>query len=307
MKHQAKPVLKWVGGKTQLLDTLVPLVTLAATPEGAKKPEPFRCYYEPFFGGGSVFFRLYEEGLFQKAVVNDINPVIFNFYEKLKEDPDGIANYVDEFKALGLNRENYAYIRDLECFSETQAAAKTLYLNKTCFNGLYRVNKAGKFNVPWNKREEVTFYDIMTMRACAKALDKAKILNKDFVEVTRSAKAGDFVYYDPPYAPVSKTSSFNNYAKEGFDWEDQIRVFEEFDRLAKLGVNVMLSNSDTWGLRDLFKDYRIETVKARRNVNSKGTKRGKVNEILVLGGPMANQQPLEEFASEALTLQSAGF
>jgi DNA adenine methylase len=264
---KVRPPVKWVGGKTGLLDQLLPLV-----------PKKFDRYYEPFVGGGAMFFALQPE----RAMLSDSNGELMNVYFSIRDHVERVITLlgnipVDEGTFYAMREENAP-------FDSPRRAARTIYLNKTCFNGLYRVNQKGEFNVSWGKKDPKAFpaaYDFENLRACSKVLQGISLWVADYRERMFLAGKGDFVYLDPPYAPVSKTSNFTSYTADKFGPKDQERVAEAFADLSAQGVYVMLSNADTLEMRKLYKGFKIDTVHARRNVNCDGAKRGKVNEIVV--------------------------
>lgn len=271
-----KPFLKWVGGKGRLISQLLPLF-----------PIEFNAYYEPFFGGGAVFYELLPE----TGQINDINPSLIGAYTNIRDHVKDVIAMLEQIEIdyLKLNedarREQYYLYRDeynAEKPSTIRKTALLIFLNRTGFNGLYRENSKGGYNVPFGKYANPTICDKPTLLACSQALKKLKITNVSFVEAVKNAKAGDFVYLDPPYYPVNATSNFTSYSVDGFSGEDQLRLKELFDDLTKRGVKAALSNSDTPFIRDLYKDYRQEFVKAGRAINSVASKRGKISEIVVL-------------------------
>ncbi|NLY43221.1 MAG: DNA adenine methylase [Clostridiaceae bacterium] len=266
------PVVKWAGGKRQLL------------PEIQKHiPKDFSTYYEPFLGGGAVLFHLQPS----KAVVNDINEELINMYLVIRDNVEELIESLKKHK----NEEEYYYtIRELDRdkekynqLSNVEKASRIIYLNKTCYNGLFRVNSQGQFNVPFGKYKNPDIVNEATLRAVSNYLNKAQITFKcmDFEETVKGIRKGAFVYFDPPYDPVSDTASFTGYDINGFDRKEQIRLKELCDRLDKRGVKFLLSNSATDFILNLYKDYNITIVKARRPINSKGNRRGEVDEVLV--------------------------
>lgn len=268
--------MKWAGGKGQLLDHLLPLF-----------PETFEAYYEPFFGGGAAFFTLAPV----TGQINDINKALMGAYTNVRDNAEAVIKELqamqDEYVSLGADeRQIYYYDRRMEYnqepYATTHKTALLIFLNKTCFNGLYRENRKGKFNVPHGRYSNPTICDAATLRAASKALHYVTISSGSFIEAVAKAKAGDFVYFDPPYYPLNPTSSFTSYSVDDFSADDQRRLKECIDELTKRGVKVALSNSDTPFIRELYKDYRQEFVMAGRAINSVGTKRGKVREIVVL-------------------------
>ena len=268
----AAPVLKWVGGKRQLMSEIEKLI-----------PKNYGKYYEPFIGGGAVLFELQPS----KAVINDINGELINLYNVIKDDVESLINDLKKHK----NDQEYFYkIRELDRkkdyydrLSNVEKASRIIYLNKTCYNGLFRVNRAGEFNTPFGKYKNPNIVDEVTLRAVNKYFNKADItiLNGDFEESLKGIRKGAFVYLDPPYDPISDSSNFTGYNKGGFNKEEQIRLKELCDKLDKKGVKFLLSNSCTDFIKDLYKDYNINIVKAKRAINSKGNLRGEVDEVLV--------------------------
>lgn len=264
-----RPILKWVGGKTQLLEQMKPLM-----------PTTFRRYFEPFVGGAAVFFDLRAERPDTPAFLSDVNAELVNCYTAVRDDVDGVI------RALGkhvYDRDHYYEVRARKPADLAPAvrAARTIYLNKTGYNGLYRVNKSGQFNVPFGRFTNPLFCDEDNLRACARALRGVSIEHGDFSDVTKHAKKGDFVYFDPPYVPLSPTSDFTAYIPGGFREAEQEKLAKVFAKLAKKGVHVMLSNSDTPLVRKLYAGFDIHVVYASRSVNSNAAGRGKLREVVV--------------------------
>jgi len=268
----AQPFLKWAGGKRQLLPEIRKYV-----------PKKFNTYYEPFVGAGAVLFDIQPK----KAVINDINLELINTYKVIKDNVDELIEDLKKHK----NEKDYFYeIRDLdrkEEFKElslVERSSRIIYLNKTCFNGLFRVNSQGQFNVPFGKYKNPQIVNEIVLRAVHNYLNSndVTILNEDFETVVANAKKGDFIYFDPPYDPVSDTSSFTGYSLDGFNKDDQIRLRDTFVELDKKGCKVLLSNSATDFIKDIYKDFHIEIVSASRNINSVASKRGKIDEVLVM-------------------------
>jgi len=263
-----KPFVKWAGGKRQLTKVLT-----------NNLPPSYNRYIEPFVGGGALLF----EVLPYKAIINDINTELINAYTVIKDDIDALIEDLKKHK----NEEEYYYkIRSLdpEKLSAVERASRFIYLNKTCFNGLYRENSKGKFNVPFGKYKNPKILDEENLRAVSEYLNTAEIsiLNLDYKEVCKLAKKGDFVYLDPPYYPISKSSSFTKYHKLDFTERDQMELTEVFRELDRKGCYVMLSNSNTKFIKELYKEYEIWEVSANRFINCKGDKREKVNvEVLI--------------------------
>ncbi|MGH7271069.1 MAG: DNA adenine methylase [Polyangiaceae bacterium] len=260
-----RPFLKWAGGKGQLLDQIRPLL-----------PESFARYFEPFVGGAALFFALKPA----RAALADVNAELVHCYRAIQKDVEAVVRALRRHR---YDRDHYYRVRAVEPASLDPArrAARTIFLNKAGFNGLYRVNQSGTFNVPFGRYEDPTLCDAVNLRACALALQGAEIRVRDFEEVTSAARAGDFVYFDPPYVPLSKTAAFTSYSALGFGAGDQERLAKTFRALAQRGVQVMLSNSDTPAVRDLYRGFRIDEVLAARSINSRGAGRGKVGEVIV--------------------------
>lgn len=266
------PVLKWVGGKRQLLETLNPLL-----------PKRISSYCEPFVGGGAMLFHLQPK----TAYVNDINRDLILVYSIIKNDVESLINTLSEFK----NESKYFYsVRDwdrnkekYDSLTDVERAARIIYLNKTCFNGLYRVNNAGEFNSPFGSYKNPNIVNAPVLRAVSSYLNSADIqlTSADYYEVLKDIPKGTFVYLDPPYDPVSVTSNFTGYSKGGFSKDEQIRLRNCCDELTKRGIKFMLSNSSTEFIRDLYSDYNIQIVQAKRAINSIASKRGDVDEVVV--------------------------
>ena len=269
----AQPCLKWPGGKRALLPEILP-----------RLPAKIKTYYEPFVGAGAVFFALAAEKRFERAVLNDKNEELMRAYISLFVKVEAV---VDALKKHVYEEEHYYRVRaqDPQLLGGAVATARFIYLNRTCFNGLYRVNRKGQFNVPFGKYTNPTICDEENLRAVAKALrdSNAGLDSGDFQEMVEKAKRGDAVYIDPPYAPASETANFTAYTAGGFGPKDQERLRDVAKKLDARGVHVLLSNSDTPLVRKLYKGFKIEEVQAPRRVNSKGGKRGNVGELLISG------------------------
>lgn len=290
---KAKPFIKWVGGKGQLIDQLEALL-----PADFSERENV-TYIEPFVGGGAMlFYMLNKYPNINSAVINDINPDLTLCYQVVRDNPVelimALNDIQSEYYSLKSDEERKMFfLQKREHFntkSLNQIENTTLFffLNRTCFNGLYRVNKAGKFNVPFGRYSKPKICDAETIYADSKILQKVEIMTGDFEYTINKITGNTFFYLDPPYRPLSSTSSFNDYAKEEFNDDAQIRLKLFCDRLNELGVVFMLSNSDCMAkdgkdrfFDDLFVDYRIERVWASRNVNAIASKRGKLTEIVV--------------------------
>lgn len=275
------PILKWVGGKRQLLSEIVPMINV----------KPGSTYVEPFLGGGAVLFDLQPK----KAIVNDYNDELINVYVTVRDSAEELILELEKHKAN--NTEDYYYeVRALDrsenyCeMSNVEKAARILYLNKTCYNGLYRVNLAGQFNSPYGKYKNPNIVNATAIRAMSKYLNenKIEICNGDYREVLKRVRKGSFVYLDPPYMPISSSSSFTGYTENGFSYEQQIALKEECDKLRKKGISFVQSNSDCPEIRELYKEYEIKTVQAKRAINSNASKRGEINEVLIYYVPKEN-------------------
>jgi DNA adenine methylase len=266
---QAAPFLKSAGGKRSLLPEIREHV-----------PASFGRYFEPFVGGGAVFFDLHAVGRADRAYLGDANIHWIMAYEAVRDDVDDLITALLAH-AVKHSAEHYYAVREQSPTSRLAIAARAIYLNKTCFNGLHRVNKAGKFNVPIGRYANPTICDEANLRACSVALQSVELARGDFASVMAHARAGDFVYFDCPYVPVSASSHFTGYTSGGFDWTDQERLASCARRLKKQGVCVLLSNADHLSVRRLYNGFEMQTVKARRNINSKAGKRGVVGELLI--------------------------
>lgn len=261
-----RPFLKWVGGKSQLI------------PQYERYfPTRFKTYYEPFLGGGAIFFHL----LPTQAFLMDINAELVNVYRCVKEQVEPLIELL--VKHRDRHSPDYYYqIRANPVGSNLERAARLIYLNKTCFNGLYRENSKGQFNVPLGRYKNPGIFDPGLLRAASAALRRVQIQENPFEAILNYAHTGhDFVYFDPPYYPLSSTSSFTAYHRYAFTQDDQIRLQQTFAILARRGVKVMLSNSDCSFIRELYSDFNIHTIFAARSINSNAKKRGKITEVLV--------------------------
>ena len=275
IEEKPKPFVKWVGGKRQLLKQFRDL--------GLYPPEDFdpitNTYFEPFVGGGAVFFDLLPE----TAYLSDLNNELVVTYNVIKND---VENLIKSLKKHKLDKEYFLKIRaqNPEKLSDLNTASRFIYLNRTCFNGMYRVNSKGGFNVPFGKYTNPLICDENNLRKASKALKNVEIKKQDYKEVLKKARKGDFVYFDPPYYPVSKTASFTSYTSESFLDKEQIELRDTFVELHKRGCFVMLSNSDTPFINKIYsepKGLRITKVQAGRAINSDASKRGKITEVLV--------------------------
>lgn len=277
-----KPFVKWVGGKRQLLKQFK---DLDLYPPNGFNPTK-NTYFEPFVGGGAVFLDL----LPRKAVLSDMNLELVTTYNIIKNDLDKLIKKLKEHQRKN-NKTYFLKIRaqNLSRLSNVSIAARFVYLNRTCFNGLYRVNKSGGFNVPFGKYKNPLIVDEANLQKISKVLHGVKIKHQDYKKTIANAKKGDFVYFDPPYAPLSPTSSFTSYTKDGFGEQQQIELRDTFYKLHKKGCFVMLSNSNSDFINKIYgelakKDKKIKITKLRANrmINSNVSKRGKIKEVLVI-------------------------
>jgi DNA adenine methylase len=266
-----KPFVKWAGGKRQLLKEI-----------SKYAPGSFNQYFEPFLGGAAVLLHLQPRSF----IVNDINTEMINVYQTIKENVDELLNELKEYR----NEKEFFYkVREYDrnphyhISSPIKKAARIIYLNKTCFNGLFRVNSRGYFNVPFGDYKNPDFINEKTLRAVSEYFNSSKgvFLNGDFEAAVETAKKGDFIYFDPPYDPLSNTSSFTSYTLAGFGKNEQERLKYLCDNLHKQGCSFLLSNSSTEYIHKLYHGYKIEIVRATRNINSVGSARGAVDEVLI--------------------------
>lgn len=271
--YSISPIVKWVGGKRQLLPEIMPLINKKCS-----------TYVEPFVGGGAVFFELQPK----KAIINDYNSELVNVYTVVRDHSEEFIEELEKHNRYN-NGEYFYMIRALDrseaydTMSDTEKAARIIYLNKTCYNGLYRVNSAGQFNSPYGKYKNPNIVNEDSIRAMSRYLQSNKITIRqgDYKEVLKGLRRGAFVYLDPPYMPISLSSSFTGYTENGFSYAQQVTLKEECDKLRKKGISFLQSNSDCPEIRDLYREYEIRTVQAKRRINSKGNKRGEINEVLI--------------------------
>jgi len=261
-----RPFLKWAGGKRQLLPELTRLV-----------PRNYDRYFEPFLGGGALFFELRPH----RAVLSDVNERLIRTYRGVKNNVAEVIRLLMQYP----HDPTFFYKfreKDVDAGSDAEVAAWFIYLNRTAYNGLYRVNRANRFNVPFGRYENPTICDVPTLQACAQALANADPLVENFERATAKAKAGDFVYFDPPYFPLSATSSFTSYTSDGFGAAEHQHLRDVALRLKKRGVFVLLSNSSAPFIRDLYADgFQLLEVSATRLVNSKASGRGAITELVM--------------------------
>ncbi|MDE6513155.1 MAG: DNA adenine methylase [Muribaculaceae bacterium] len=292
-RAKAKPFLKWAGGKTQLLPTIDSFL-----PESFGREKNI-TYIEPFVGGGAMlFFMLQKYPNIKKAIINDINPHLVTTYTIIRDNLysliDTLAELQEKFRAVGdseAQKELFLNIRfrfNQEALTDVEEAAYMIFLNRTCFNGLYRENSKGDFNVPFGRYSNPTICDESLLIADSELLQKVEILNGDFARTGEYVDGYTFFYFDPPYRPLDATSSFNSYVKETFDDKEQIRLKEFYSFLSVEGCKEILSNSDCKGRNaedvffdELYQDFFIERVYAKRNINANASKRGTLTELLI--------------------------
>ncbi|ORF02241.1 modification methylase [Snodgrassella alvi] len=276
MRHSKKqliaPVLKWAGGKRQLLDTLIPLV-----------PKDYSVYCEPFVGGGALFFALQP----QSACINDVNHELIRVYTVIKNDVDALIEQLKQFqnnkdqfyeiRSWDRNKDKYNHLSDIE------KAARIIYLNRTCFNGLFRVNASGEFNVPFGNYANPNIVNEPVLRAISFYFNNSEIVFNavDYAEILKNLPDNAFVYLDPPYDPVSVTANFTSYTKDGFSRDEQIKLRKCCDELNERGIKFMLSNSATDFICDQYSKYNIEIISAKRLVGADASKRGRIQEVIV--------------------------
>ena len=268
-KRICRPFLKWAGGKGQLLGQL-----------GKRVPASYNRYIEPFLGGGALYFSLQPK----TAYLSDLNPDLINCFEVVRSH---LPALIEELKKYRYDRDMYYAVRALDRepgYAQTSPvcrAARFIYLNKTCFNGLFRVNSKGHFNVPFGAYKDPTILDITNLTACGEALKSAILKTGTFEDIVEIAEEGDFVYFDPPYAPASNTADFTQYVSGGFDESCQEVLLLTCLKLHQKGVKWMLSNSNTPIIQELYRGFKAETVEAGRSINSRADKRGPILELII--------------------------
>ena len=279
--RQAAPFLKWAGGKSRLLPAILPQL-----------PARARTYYEPFVGGGAVFFAMWTARRFERAVISDKNPHLVNVYRVVRDELPALKACLTEHAAHATDSDWYYHVRswDPDRLDPPENAARLLYLNRTCYNGLYRVNRAGAFNVPFGRYKNPRILDAPRLEAAHRALRAVEIRCMDFEEAADEAGEGDAVYFDPPYAPVSETASFTGYHADAFDESAQTRLRDAYARCCERGVGAVLSNSDCALTRNIYAGFDVAVVRAARAINSAADRRGLVNELLVMGATQTGRK-----------------
>ena len=292
MTYKAKPFIKWVGGKSQLIDSIKNTL-----PKDFENRQDL-TYIEPFVGGGAILFWILQKyPNINKAIINDINPDLTTAYKTIKSNPKELiielSTISNEYLPLSEENRKEFYLNKRDKFNSKslnpiENSALFIFLNRTCFNGLYRVNSKGLFNVPFGKYANPKICDEQTILADSEILQKVEILTGDFEETLKFAGENSFFYFDPPYKPLSETSSFNSYSKEDFDDKEQNRLRNFCQRIDLMGHSFVLSNSDVKGKNphdnffdDLYKQFEIKRVFATRMVNANAKKRGKLTELLI--------------------------
>lgn len=269
LKNKTYPIVKWIGGKRQLMFELL-----------KNMPKSYNRYFEPFIGGGALFFELQPE----QAYISDMNEELINLYSVVR---DNVYGLIDNLSKHEVSKEYFLEIRNIDRtekyaeFSDVERASRFIYLNRTCFNGMYRVNSQGQFNVPFGHYKNPRIIDENNLLNCSELLKKTEIKCVDFSEILTKVQKGDFVYFDPPYVPLNETSSFTSYTKYGFDIDMQFKLRDVCDELDSMGVKFMLSNSDTKLVNELYANYEIKKVFASRQINANADGRGKITEVLV--------------------------
>ena len=269
LKLETYPIVKWIGGKRQLMFELL-----------KNMPQNYNRYFEPFIGGGALFFELQPDN----AYISDMNEELINLYSIVR---DNVCELIDDLSKHEVSKEYFLEIRNIdrtEKYAEltnVERASRFIYLNRTCFNGMYRVNSQGQFNVPFGHYKNPRIIDENNLLNCSELLKKTEIKCSDFSEVLTKVQKGDFVYFDPPYVPLSETSSFTSYTKDGFDIDMQFKLRDVCDELDSMGVKFLLSNSDTKLVNELYENYNIKKVFASRQINANAYGRGKITEVLV--------------------------
>lgn len=269
LQQETYPIVKWVGGKRQLMFELL-----------KNMPKNYNRYFEPFIGGGALFFYLQPDN----AYISDMNEELINLYQVVR---DNVEELITDLQKHDISKEYFMEIRNIDrteeykSLSDVKKASRFIYLNRTCFNGMYRVNSKGEFNVPFGHYKNPRILDENNLINCSNLLQRTEIKHADFSEILKKVKKDDFVYFDPPYVPLSETSSFTSYTKNGFDLDMQLSLRDVCDELDSMGVKFLLSNSDTQFVNELYENYNIKKVFASRQINANADGRGKITEVLV--------------------------
>ena len=287
------PFLKWAGGKRKLTSILIDAFPADFDPKVNK-------FFEPFIGGGALSFALgnRESSIYvpgKNLIINDMNPDLVNVYKVVRDDLQALVKELRKFEKLN-NSESFYEIRSATYDNKIKQAARFIYLNKTCFNGLWRVNSAGNFNVPFGRYKNPKILDLDNLIACSKRLQGARITHNTFSKAVEKAVRGDLVYFDPPYIPLTKTSAFSQYAKEDFGLEDQRELASLCKELTNRGVRVILSNSDTDLTREIFgRVVKLRQILVARTISAKATTRFAVHEVIGTNYPISRTSHLQSF------------
>ena len=273
VNKELQPFTKWTGGKRKLLPIIKSLM-----------PDNYTNYFEPFVGGGALFFELAP----QQALINDFNTELINCYQQIKKHPDQLITLLQHHQEKN-TKDYYLDLRSvdrdgrIEQMTGVEKAARIMYMLRVDFNGLYRVNAKNQFNVPYGRYKNPKIVDSELIYAISNYLNKnsIQIVSGDFEKAVETAKQGDFVYFDPPYIPISETSAFTSYTHEGFSYDDQVRLRDTFKKLSERGVHVMLSNSSSSLVYELYKDFTIHSIEVTRANGAKASSRGKVLEVII--------------------------
>jgi DNA adenine methylase len=280
LRPEARPLVKWAGGKNQLLPRLLPQV-----------PSQYNRYIEPFFGGGALFFKLQPD----QAIIADRNPELINLYQTVAYNVTAIIDLLTIYRNHSNIKQLYYELREQNWLELTavEAAARTIFLNKTCFNGLYRVNRHGKFNVSFGKHKSLRIFDAAGLQAAAQLLRRAVIVCADYKTILRDyAAPGDFIFLDPPYLPITRYSRFNNYTKEQFYLHDHRELAKEVVRLHRLGCHILLTNSNHPTVHELYHWFDIQIASSRRAINCRAQKR--TGQDLIINIPPTPQRVLSQ-------------
>ena len=262
----AKPFLKWAGGKGRLLGKLNKFF-----------PKNYNRYFEPFIGGGAIFFHLNPE----KAIINDLNEELVNLYKIIKDIPEELMEELNKLQNKVSDKDFFLKMRSKKPKKELEKAVRMVFLNRTCYNGMYRVNSKGEFNVPFGDMGNPKLYEKKNILACSHTLKKTTILNGDYKKLNRRIRENDFVYLDPPYVPLSETAHFTSYTSEKFGKEHQLELLTFCEKIDKKGGLFMLSNSYNEYTEELYQKFNINTIKAARSVAAKSESRAEIKEIVV--------------------------
>lgn len=281
-----RPVIKWAGGKTQLLPQLLRHV-----------PPAFDHYWEPFIGSAALFFELRALGRIKAATLGDVNAELIGVYRVIRDAVEPLIDCLREHDRHKIDRSYFYDVRSWdrepgwELRSPVERAARLIFLNKTCYNGLHRVNRRGEFNVPWGSYSNPCVCDVHNLRAASAALQGVELRVGDFRTLLQDAMEGDLVYLDPPYVPLSATASFTAYSAHSFGASEHRELAATFGALAARGCHAILSNSDTPLARELYAQFEVQPAPARRSINAQGTARGPVGELIVVGRAREKRQP----------------